>query len=138
MTLAWHPFEFIGYPYPAAESFSWIYVLFQIIMGIANWSWVVFILSLGAKYLNFNHKVLAYGNEAVLPFYILHQTIILLVGWYVIPLNLSIPLKYLIISPISFVLIMALYELLVRRVNAIRFLFGMRPKKRPAKEQPLS
>jgi hypothetical protein len=67
----------------------------------------------------------------VLPFYILHQTIILLVGWYVIPLNLSILLKYLIISPISFLLILALYELLIKRVNAIRFLFGMRPKKKP-------
>jgi len=36
-------------------------------MSIASWSWVVFILSLGARYLNFNNKVLAYGNEAVLP-----------------------------------------------------------------------
>jgi len=44
-----------------------IYVLFQIVMSIASWSWVVFILSLGARYLNFNNKVLAYGNEAVLP-----------------------------------------------------------------------
>jgi glucan biosynthesis protein C len=77
------------------------------------------------------NKALAYGGEMVLPFYILHQTIILLVGWYVIPLNLSILLKYLIISPISFLLIMALYELLIKRVNAIRFLFGMRPKKKP-------
>jgi hypothetical protein len=30
------------------------------------------------------NKALAYGGEMVLPFYILHQTIILLVGWYVI------------------------------------------------------
>ena len=129
----------LGYdPIPGNEPFSLIYVLYQTVWAIASWSAVVFMLSLGAKYLNFNNKALAYGGEMVLPFYILHQTIILLVGWYVIPLDLPILLKYLIISPISFVLIMVLYELLIKRVNAIRFLFGMRPKKRPAKEQPLS
>ena len=128
----------LGYNYPGGESFSLIYVLFQIVMSIASWSWVVFILSLGAKYLNFNNRTLAYGNEAVLPFYIFHQTIILSVGWFVIRLNMGILPKYLIISVVSFVLIMALYELLVRRINIVRFFFGMRPKKRPAKEQPLS
>ena len=86
----------------------------------------LFILGLGAKHLNFDNKVRAYGNEAVLPFYILHQTKILLVGWYVIPLEISIPLKYLIISTSSFVMIMSLYELLVKRINTVRFLFGMR------------
>jgi glucan biosynthesis protein C len=128
----------LGYNYPGGESFSWIYVLFQIVMGIASWSWVVFILSLGAKYLNFNNRTLAYGNEAVLPFYIFHQTIILSVGWFVIRWNMGILPKYLIISVVSFVLIMALYELLVRHINIVRFFFGMRSKKRPAKEQPLS
>ena len=110
----------------AGESFSRIYVLFQIVWSIASWSWVVFVLGLGTKHLNFNNKVLAYANEAVLPFYILHQTIILLVGWYVIPLKISIPVKYLIISTSSFVMIMSLYELLVKRINTVRFLFGMR------------
>jgi hypothetical protein len=43
-----------------------------------------------------------------------------------------------LIVVISFPLIMVLYELLVRRFNVVRFFFGMRPKRRPAKEQPLS
>jgi len=127
----------LHYPYPGAESFSWTYVLFNIVMSVGNFCWVMFILSLAAKYLNFNHKVLAYGNEAVLPFYILHQTIILLVGWFVIRWNIGMLPKYLIIAVVSFALIMALYELLVRRFNVVRFLFGMRPKKkRPATPTP--
>ncbi len=121
----------LGYNYPGSESFSLMFVLFHIIMSIANWSWVVFILSLGARYLNFNNKVVTYGNDAVLPFYILHQTIILIVGWFVIPWNIGILPKYLIISAVSFVLIMALYELLIKRFNIVRFFFGMRVKKKP-------
>ena len=92
----------------------------------------------GAKYLNFNNKVLAYSNEAVLPFYLLHQTVILCVGWFVILWTIGIVPKYLIIAVVSFALIMALYELLVRPFNVVRFFFGMRPKKRPAEDEPAS
>jgi hypothetical protein len=95
-------------------------------MSIAIWSWVAFMLSVGAKYLNFGGKAVAYGNEAVLPFYIFHQTIILSVGWFVIRLNLGILPKYLIIAVCSFVIVMLLYEGLARRFNVVRFLFGMR------------
>ena len=118
----------LGYPYPGAESFSLMFVLFQTIMSIANWSWVVFILSPGARYLNFNNKVVTYGNDAVLPFYVLHQTIILVVGWFVIQWSIGIAPKYLAITTTSFIAIMAIYELLVRRINVLRFLFGMRPR----------
>jgi hypothetical protein len=104
-------------------------------MAIGRWSWMVFVLSLGAKHLNFQHKFLAYGNEAVLPFYIFHQTIILCVGWFVIRWNIGILPKYLVIVVASFAIIMALYELLVRRFNVVRFFFGMRPKKLPVKPQ---
>ncbi|MFC1906473.1 acyltransferase family protein [Chloroflexota bacterium] len=119
----------LGYNYLGRESFSLMFVLFQIIISIANWSWVVFILSLGARYLNFNNRVVNYGNDAVLPFYILHQTIILIVGWFVIPWNIGILPKYLIIIVVSFPLIMAMYDLLIKRFNIVRFFFGMRVKK---------
>jgi len=118
---------------PFLEIFSWRFVAFQVVWTVASWSWIAFILGLGAKYLNFNNKVLAYSNQAVLPFYILHQTIILLVGWYIIPLNWPAILKYTIICVCSFTLIMALYDLLIRRINVLRFLFGMRLKKKPQK-----
>jgi len=82
-----------------------------------------------AKYLHFKNRMLTYCNEAVLPFYILHQTLILFVGSYVVKWNMGISTKYLIISVTSFVLIMAAYELLIRRFNWVRFLFGMKTKK---------
>jgi hypothetical protein len=118
----------LGYHYPGGESFSLTYILFETIMSIGRWSWIVFVLSIGANYLNFNHKVLAYSSEAVLPFYIFHQTIILGVGWFIIKSNIGILPKFLIIAGVSFALIMALYELLVRRFNPLRFCFGMKPR----------
>ena len=52
----------------AGESFSWIYVLFQIVWSIASWGWVVFILSLGAKHLNFNTRYALMATRRSCPF----------------------------------------------------------------------
>jgi glucan biosynthesis protein C len=122
----------LGYdPMPGNESLSFIYVIYQIVSSTASFSAVVFMLSLGARYLNFNHKMLAYSNEAVLPFYLFHQTIILIVGFFVIRWNIGILPKFLIVTVISFSLILLLYALLVNPFNIVRFFFGMRPRKQP-------
>ena len=121
----------LGYdPFSSEVSFSSLYVLYQISLSIMSWGAVVFVLNIGARYLNTNSKILAYGNEAVLPFYLFHQTIILCVGWYVIRWDMGILLKLLIIAVVSFLVIVALYEGLVRHFNVVRFIFGMRPKKK--------
>jgi peptidoglycan/LPS O-acetylase OafA/YrhL len=120
-----------GYnPAPGAAPFSLQYVLFQVIWAVASWGSVVFLLGLGARHLNFNSRALAYANEAVLPFYVFHQTIILMVGYYVIRWPVAASLKFVIVAVLSFAAIMALYELCVRRFNVMRFLFGMRPIRR--------
>jgi glucan biosynthesis protein C len=79
----------------------------------------------GMKHLNFKTPFLSYANEAVLPFYILHQTVLLSVGFFVTRWSIPDPLKWLVIAAGSFVLVMGLYEC-VRRVNVLRFLFGMK------------
>jgi hypothetical protein len=123
----------LGYdPMQGSESFSLVFVSYQIVWSITSWSAVVFLLSMGLKYLNFNNNVLFYSNEAILPFYLLHQTVILCVGWFVIRWSLGIAPKFLIISIASFLIIMFFYELLIKRFNSLRFLFGMRPKKEPS------
>ena len=84
------------------------------------------------KYLNTSTSFVRYANEAVLPFYILHQTVLLCVGYIVVQWAIPDFLKWLIILLTSFGIIMALYEFLVRRFNVLRVLFGMKPiAKRP-------
>lgn len=80
----------------------------------------------------FRTRFTDYGNEAVLPFYILHQPVLLTIGYFVIPLAIPATLKWAVIMPASFLVIMILYEFGVRRVNVLRFLFGMKPLRRPA------
>jgi len=101
-----------------------------IMLSLRSLCWIIAILGFGSRYLNFNNKFLGYANESVLPFYILHQTIILIIGFFVVQWSMGIAPKYFIIATTSFVAIMAIYELLVRRINILRFLFGMRLKKK--------
>jgi hypothetical protein len=110
--------------------FSALFVVWQITWSLISWSSVIFLLSLGAKYLSFTNKLLAYSNEAVLPFYLFHQTTILIVGWFVLPWDINSVAKFLIIAVVSFPLILILYEVFVRHIGFMRFLFGMTPKKK--------
>ncbi len=100
---------------------------------LATWGWIIGLLWLGGRFLNSTNRFLAHVNEMVLPFYILHQTIIVIIAYFVVQTGLAIPLKYGITAVASFAAIVALYELLVSRIRVLRFLFGMRKKATAAK-----
>ncbi|UCC15958.1 MAG: acyltransferase family protein [Dehalococcoidales bacterium] len=102
------------------------FILSQFIQAISTWSWLFVMVSLASRYLTGTNRFLKYANTAVLPFYILHQTVIIVISFYVVQWDSGVGLKYLTISTTSFVVIMILYEFLIRRVNILRFLFGMR------------
>jgi glucan biosynthesis protein C len=118
----------LGFDTPKGQGDWLLYVLWQIAWSIISWSAVVFMLSLGAMYLNFTNGLLSYVNEAVLPLFLLHQTVILIVGWFVLPWNINNVVKFLIIAVISLALILFLYEVFIRHTGFTRFLFGMTPK----------
>jgi glucans biosynthesis protein C len=106
------------------------FVIASILHTISAWGWLLAILGLGYQLLNRTNRFLSYANEAVLPFYILHQTVIISIGYYVVQWNIGVGPKYLFITITSFIGIMLIYEFLVRRINILRFLFGMRLKRK--------
>jgi len=102
--------------------------------ALSSWCFVLAILGLGMKYLTATGRFLRYATEAVLPFYMLHQPLILLIAFWVVQLQIPILVKYLIIVILSFAGIMLLYEG-IRRVGVLRFFFGMKRRKAAAKVQ---
>jgi hypothetical protein len=106
------------------------------LMGLGSWCWVLAALGFAMRYLTFSTPFLAYANEAVLPFYIFHQTVLLSVGYFVVQWDIPSLARWAIILPASFAIIMVLYEFLVRRFNVLRFLFGMKRKSKPSAVQP--
>lgn len=110
------------------------YVVVSTVWALNGWCWVAAILGFGRKHLSFNHSRLQVANELVLPFYILHQAVIVAVAFYVVGLDLVVIEKYLLIVLASFPIIVALLYP-ISKVNLFRFLFGMRMRNRRFKEQ---
>jgi glucan biosynthesis protein C len=100
------------------------------------WSWLLAVTGFGMQHLNFNKPLLKYANEAVLPFYILHQTVIVTLGYFIVRWPIPDWLKFFMILLVSFGAVMVLYEFLVRRINILRILFGMKPLQKIPAEQP--
>jgi peptidoglycan/LPS O-acetylase OafA/YrhL len=88
---------------------------------------MVVFLGLGRRFLNFNHPVLQYMSEASLPFYILHQPIILVIGFWMADWKVGVLMKFMALSSIACVMIALFYELLVRRIGLLRISFGLKP-----------
>jgi len=111
------------------EPFSVTFVIYEVVLCIGIWGLIVFLMSLAAKHWNKPSRTLAYANEAVLPFFLFHQTVILSIGWFVIPCDLHLIWKLIIVTAAAFAVTLGLYEVLVRRFNIVRFFFGMRPRR---------
>jgi glucans biosynthesis protein C len=99
---------------------------------LLSWCFVLAFLGFGMKHLTMRTPFLDYASEAVLPFYILHQTVLLSVGFFVMPTALPDGAKYLLTAVASFALIVGCYEFLVRPFDVMRVLFGMHPLRRAA------
>jgi peptidoglycan/LPS O-acetylase OafA/YrhL len=99
---------------------------YLLVRATNSWCWLLTFLGFASHYLNFNNRTLKYANAAVLPFYILHQTVIVVIGYFIRDWNWAVLPKYLFLAATSFIVIMALYEFAVKRVNILRYLFGMK------------
>ena len=97
-----------------------------------SWVWVLSLLGIGSRYLTFRNRFLEYASMAVLPFYILHQSIIVVTGFFIINWSTPVFAKYLFLSMTSFAIIILIYEYVVRRLGFMRFLFGLKGQKKKA------
>ncbi|MBO9563934.1 MAG: acyltransferase family protein, partial [Niastella sp.] len=101
---------------------------FLALSPILAWSWLLTAVGYGKRYLNKQHRVLDYVNQAVYPFYILHQTVIIILVYYVVQTTDTILMKYLFTVVGTLVICMGIYHLLIKPFGVMRFLFGMKPK----------
>ena len=90
------------------------------------WSMILLILAYSAKYLNKPSRLLSYRNKAVYPFYILHQTVLLVLAYYLINVEMNILFKFLLLTIGTFGISWLVYECLLRRIKILRPLFGLK------------
>ena len=103
-------------------------LLFDVTAVFVSWCWVIAVIAFGQHYLNRPHPWLTKINEGLYPFYILHQTVIIVIGYYVCQLDWSISAKFWTVSLLTLISCVAFYLFLIRPFNLMRVLFGVKRK----------
>lgn len=105
---------------------AWTYAYIAL-WGLTAWMWMFTAIGYGKQYLNRKHESLAYINQAAYPFYILHQTIIMFIVFYVVRWNEAVLTKYFFTAILSLLISLLMFHLVIRPYQITRFLFGMKP-----------
>jgi len=110
------------------DNFSGKGELSDTVQAINVWAWILAIIGYAATYLNKQSRALSYANEAVYPFYILHQIVILALGYYLKNVEMCLFTKFSIMVIGTFAISWLIYEFGIRRYSWIRPLFGLKRK----------
>ena len=117
------------------------HIIFGVSATLLSYFTVMTVVGYGQKYLNRPHPWLSKINEGLYPFYILHQTVIIWIGFYICQLDWSVAGKYWVICFLTLFSCVGFYLLMIRPFNFMRVLFGLkRMEKSPkiSEEQMLS
>lgn len=95
-------------------------------VAAAGWCGAAFMLNIGMRYLDRDSKALRYGQATLLPFFVLHQTVMLAVAYFVVQWSAGLLPKLLIVLAGSFFVTIGIIELVIKRVGILRILFGMK------------
>jgi peptidoglycan/LPS O-acetylase OafA/YrhL len=90
------------------------------------WCWLLAILGFGMQFLAFDHSIRQTANETVMPFYILHQTVLLSIGYFVMTWKIPDIMKWGIVFGGAMTVVLMLCRLFIQKFEALRFLFGMK------------
>jgi hypothetical protein len=101
----------------------------SLLREVGAWLVILGLLGMGRRWLDRPAPFLPYMAEAAYPFYILHQTVIVLLAYALVGQALPLAAEYVALVGASFLLTVLAYEGLVRRWRLVRPLFGMKPRR---------
>lgn len=100
--------------------------MYWAVCTLVSWTGLLAMLGYATYYLNHSPKWLRSANELIYPFYILHQTIIVVLGYYIIQWQASIPVKSLSLLFSALTVCIIVCWLLIKPFKLPRYLFGLR------------
>ncbi|WP_432769700.1 MAG: acyltransferase family protein [Sphingopyxis sp.] len=103
---------------------DWVFLPYHVARHINGWLIIVALLGIADAFWNQDHPKRAMLAEAVFPFYIVHQTIIVVVGWYLLQAGVAALPSFLILVAAT-VAGCWLFYLGGRKVGWLRPLIGL-------------
>ena len=124
------------YHHPGVMRFGLDDPALRLLRVVYAWTVIVALLALARRYLNRRTDGLAYLTAAILPFYILHQTVLVVIGAALSGPGQPLWLEVLLMVGGTALVCAATYEWLIRRVPFLSFLFGLGwPARQPMRAQ---
>ena len=126
--LAFVPIFWIEWTWPGETiAPDWVFPPYHIARQVQGWATIVALLGIADRYWNRDHPRRAMLAEAVFPFYIIHQTIIVVVGWYLLQGDVAALPSFLILVAATVAGCWLFYSI-GRNIGWLRPLIGLQRK----------
>jgi peptidoglycan/LPS O-acetylase OafA/YrhL len=106
-----------------------------LIANLFTWFSLMTFLGYGRRYLSYSNRLLVWARDASYPIYILHQTVIIVLAWYIVAQPWSAGVKYVVVLIGTMLACVLIYEVCIRRFGVMRLAFGMKRESRSAAGQ---
>ena len=104
-----------------------------LVANVFTWCSLLAFIGYGRRYLSFSNPLLRWARDASYPVYILHQTVIIAIGYWIIQQPWHAWTKFAVVVLGTMAICVALYEG-IRRFDATRILFGMKAARKARKD----
>jgi glucans biosynthesis protein C len=99
----------------------------RVVYAAFQWCAIVALVGFARRHLTRDGPTRRYLTEAIFPFYIVHQTVIIVAAWHLKPFGLAPSVEAPLLIALTAAACMATYEI-ARRIVPLRPLFGLRPR----------
>ena len=99
-------------------------------MGIESPLWIFAMFGIAYRFLNKPSNTLTYLSQGAYPIYIVHMIFIYVGCLVILPLEIAVMMKFILLIVFTFLGSLALYDLVIRRVAILRPLFGLKSNKK--------
>ncbi|MBX3562376.1 MAG: acyltransferase family protein [Sphingomonas sp.] len=111
---------------PSAAPSAWELAFARFARAVQAWSAILALLGMAQLFLHRDGPVRRYLTDAIFPYYIAHQTIIVLAGYWLKPFGLGPGMEFAILLVVTVACCALAYEI-ARRSAWARPLFGLKP-----------
>ncbi|WP_226681723.1 acyltransferase family protein [Sutcliffiella horikoshii] len=99
-------------------------ILFTLLNAITTFAWIFAIIGYFKTYMNKKIEWITAVNKMAFTIYILHQTLIVVIGYYLQQTSIFMWFQFILINILTFISIGILYYLFIKRSSFVKMLFG--------------
>lgn len=101
-------------------------IILSMLWGIAAYSWVMFVFGFSRIFFNITNKLLKYLSNCSFSLYIFHYLILTIFNYYLLKTSLNNHLIWIITSILTYITLILLFELILKRLRIFRFICGIK------------